>query len=84
MKEKIPFRHVQWTVLIKLANKLDPDSSIVGNNWRMLAEKLGYSIQDILVSHRGLFSWGLVVCLLVKSISLILSLNALCDYLVLP
>lgn len=48
MEKKIPFKHVQWTLLMKLANKLDPDSSIVGNNWRMLAEKLGYSTQEIL------------------------------------
>ena len=48
MKENIPFRHMPWTVQYKLASKLDPD--IVGNNWRMLAEKIGYSSPDILVS----------------------------------
>ena len=55
MKEKIPFRHVPWTVCYKLANKLDPD--IVGNNWRMLAEKIGYSSPDILVSDKYLFMY---------------------------
>lgn len=48
MKEKIPFKHAPWTLYIKLANKLDPDTGIDGNNWRMLAEKLGYATQEIL------------------------------------
>lgn len=34
-----------WT---ELANKLDPDTGLIGNNWRMLAEKLGYSTEVIL------------------------------------
>lgn len=51
MKE-IPFRFVGYEVWAKLANKLDPDSGLIGNNWRMLAEKLGYSTEVILVSQR--------------------------------
>ena len=50
MMDNIPFQHVSVSMYYKLANKLDPDSSVVGNNWRLLAEKLGYSTQDIFVS----------------------------------
>ena len=66
MKEKIPFKHAPWTLYIKLANKLDPDTGIDGNNWRMLAEKLGYATQEILVSN--LFSF--LVCYQLNSIAL--------------
>lgn len=51
MKE-IPFRFVGYEVWTQLANKLDPDTGLIGNNWRMLAEKLGYSTEVILVSQR--------------------------------
>lgn len=51
MKE-IPFRFVGYKVWTELANKLDPDTGLIGNNWRMLAEKLGYSTEVILVSQR--------------------------------
>lgn len=50
MKE-IPFRFVGYKVWTELANKLDPDTGLIGNNWRMLAEKLGYSTEVILVSQ---------------------------------
>lgn len=50
LMDDIPFEHVSFSMYYKLANKLDPDSTVVGNNWRLLAEKLGYSTQDILVS----------------------------------
>lgn len=49
LTEEIPFQHVSMSMYYKLANKLDPDSTVVGNNWRLLAEKLGYSTQDIFV-----------------------------------
>lgn len=50
MLDNIPFQHVNYDVFLKLANKLDPDNIVNGNNWRMLADKLGYTIQDIFVS----------------------------------
>ncbi|XP_048780296.2 uncharacterized protein LOC125683307 isoform X2 [Ostrea edulis] len=46
--EEIPFRFVGYEVWTQLANKLDPDTGLNGNNWRMLAEKLGYSTEVIL------------------------------------
>ncbi|XP_045176963.1 uncharacterized protein LOC123537344 [Mercenaria mercenaria] len=49
LMENIPFQHVSMSMYYKLANKLDPDSSVVGNNWRLLAEKLGYSTENIFV-----------------------------------
>lgn len=49
LKEKIPFKHLRYDVYLKLANKLDPDK-VMGNNWKLLADKLGYSIEDIFVS----------------------------------
>lgn len=54
----IPFKHVTWGMYFKLANKLDPDSTVIGNNWRMLAEKLGYSTLDILVFESQQTSHG--------------------------
>lgn len=53
----IPFKHVTWAMYVSLANKLDPDS-VFGNNWRMLAEKLGYSMQNILVFESQQASHG--------------------------
>ena len=54
----IPFRFVGYEVWTQLANKLDPDTGLIGNNWRMLAEKLGYSTEVILVSGSG-FIFGM-------------------------
>jgi len=47
--EDIPFKCVGLETWHNLANKLDPDCSFKGNNWKMLAEKLGYSLEQILV-----------------------------------
>jgi len=51
----IPFKHIKYEIYVKLANKLDPDNLVMGNNWRMLADKLGYSIEDIFVSRKLLY-----------------------------
>ncbi|ESO91556.1 hypothetical protein LOTGIDRAFT_233367 [Lottia gigantea] len=45
----IPFKFVGTGVLTKLANKLDPLNHVTGNDWRLLAEKLGYSQDEIQV-----------------------------------
>ncbi|KAH3888756.1 hypothetical protein DPMN_012796 [Dreissena polymorpha] len=45
----IPFRHVRYSVFRKLADKLDTESSVNGNNWRMLADRLGYTTEQICV-----------------------------------
>ncbi|XP_060072373.1 uncharacterized protein LOC132552240 [Ylistrum balloti] len=47
MMEGIPFKYVSQDTWIQLANKLDFDT-MMGNNWKMLAEKLGYEVEDIL------------------------------------
>ncbi|KAL5006974.1 hypothetical protein ScPMuIL_015780 [Solemya velum] len=48
MMDEIPFRHVSMETWTKLANKLDPEATVSKNNWRMLAEKLGYSTEQIM------------------------------------
>ena len=45
----IPFSVVGQGAWNELANKLDPETSIIGNNWRILAEKLGFTTEHILV-----------------------------------
>ncbi|CAC5388337.1 unnamed protein product [Mytilus coruscus] len=45
---EIPFSIVGQTAMNSLANKLDPEMSVIGNNWRVLAEKLGFSTEHIL------------------------------------
>ncbi|CAG2253521.1 unnamed protein product [Mytilus edulis] len=55
---EIPFSIVGQTAMNSLANKLDPEMSVIGNNWRVLAEKLGFSTEHILnldcrQSHHG-------------------------------
>lgn len=35
---------------MKLAHKLDPEKPVMGNNWKLLTEKLGYERDDIYVS----------------------------------
>jgi len=50
LKHDIPFRLVKWCTYEKLADKLDPPDSINGNNWRMLADRLGYNAEQIVVS----------------------------------
>ncbi|XP_052067476.1 uncharacterized protein LOC127706822 [Mytilus californianus] len=45
---EIPFSVVGQTAMNSLANKLDPEMSVIGNNWRVLAEKLGFSTEHIL------------------------------------
>ena len=58
MGEEVPFIHVSYTTWQDLANKLDHESGLHGNNWRMLAEKLGYTTEQILVSRpRVLSPW---------------------------
>ncbi|XP_069132241.1 LOW QUALITY PROTEIN: uncharacterized protein [Argopecten irradians] len=47
MLEGIPFKYVSQDTWIQLANKLDFET-MMGNNWKMLAEKLGYEVEDIL------------------------------------
>ncbi|XP_050409080.1 uncharacterized protein LOC126824021 isoform X2 [Patella vulgata] len=44
---EIPFKFVGHEVKIQLANKLDPVSVVTGNDWRLLAEKLGYTADEI-------------------------------------
>ncbi|KAK6189808.1 hypothetical protein SNE40_001798 [Patella caerulea] len=48
---EIPFKFVGHEVKIQLANKLDPVSVVTGNDWRLLAEKLGYTADDIEVIY---------------------------------
>lgn len=47
MMADIPFKYVSRDTWYQLANKLDPDT-MKGNNWTMLAEKLGYTTEDIM------------------------------------
>jgi hypothetical protein len=47
--DNIPFSVVGQGAWNELANKLDPETSIIGNNWRILAEKLGFTTEHILV-----------------------------------
>lgn len=44
----IPWNVVAISVWHKLADKLDPETSIIGNNWKLLAEKLGFTTENIL------------------------------------
>ncbi|KAJ8298654.1 hypothetical protein KUTeg_022714 [Tegillarca granosa] len=48
MMDDIPFSCVSVMTWQSLANKLDPDCPLMGNNWKMLAEKLGYNTEQIL------------------------------------
>lgn len=51
MMDNIPFKHINYDVLLKMARYLDPEN-MMGNNWKLLADKLGYSTQHIFVSKQ--------------------------------
>lgn len=47
---KIPWAFVDHAVRQELIKKLNPDAAVSGNDWRMLANELGYTTSDIRVS----------------------------------
>ncbi|XP_041367667.1 uncharacterized protein LOC121382208 [Gigantopelta aegis] len=47
--DAIPFKFLNHSTQYQLANKLDPKAPLTGNDWRMLAEKLGYKTEQIYV-----------------------------------
>lgn len=46
--EMIPWRYVPYRVRWELIKRLNPN--LLGNDWRMLAGKLGYTLGEIHVS----------------------------------
>lgn len=50
---RLPWRLVQHSTWIKLANKLDLPSPVSNNDWKGLAEKLDFTTEDILVLDTG-------------------------------
>ena len=53
--EAIPFKFLSHSTRYQLANKLDP-RALMGDNWRLLAEKLGYTNEQMDVSINS--HWG--------------------------
>lgn len=48
--EIIPWKFVPFSVRQELIQKLNPVMTLSGNDWRMLAHKLGYNTSEIAVS----------------------------------
>lgn len=46
--EGLMVKHLNYGVRKALCNGLDPEM-VYGHNWRMLAEKLGYTYEEIMV-----------------------------------
>lgn len=46
----IPWAFVPYSVRRELITKLNPDVTMSGNDWRMLASELGYTTGEISVS----------------------------------